>query len=645
MKLKYLNKINEPQDIRGFNDNQILELCDEIRSYTIETITQIGGHLAPTLGVVELTVALHYVFNTPEDKLVWDVGHQGYAHKLLTGRYNDFSTIRQYEGLSGFLKRSESKFDVIGAGHASTSISAALGLAEARRQKNKNFRVGAIIGDGSMTGGLAYEAINNAGHLGNQFLVILNDNEMSISPNVGAISRYFTRLISNPLYNRVRNEFWDLTGKLPIASQKTRSLIKKIEESLKSLLVPGILFDELGFRYFGPIDGHDIKEVIKTLENIKDIQNPVLLHILTKKGKGMVSTNFQNQEYHDDAVKFHAVKPEKKDSQINNKEIINGNIPSFQDVFGKLTIEIAKNRKDTVCITAAMREGTGLVPYSKEFPDRYYDVGIAEGHGVTFASGLAAEGIRPIAAIYSTFLQRAYDHIIHDCAIQHLPVIFCMDRAGIAGEDGPTHHGALDIAYLRCIQDLIVTAPKNGNEFRALLYTALNIKDKPFTIRYPKSSSVEFEELGQSELIPVGSWETCMKGEDVAILAVGPMVYDAINAAKRLITKGISCEIVNCRFIKPMDISKLKSIKNKFNKIITIEEGVITGGFGDGVASWLLEEEFSGKLKRLGLPDQFVEHGPRDTLLKNLGLDSVGIENTICKILDTSNKENNEKTA
>ena len=645
MKLKYLNKINEPQDIRGFNDNQILELCDEIRSYTIETITQIGGHLAPTLGVVELTVALHYVFNTPEDKLVWDVGHQGYAHKLLTGRYNDFSTIRQYEGLSGFLKRSESKFDVIGAGHASTSISAALGLAEARRQKNKNFRVGAIIGDGSMTGGLAYEAINNAGHLGKQFLVILNDNEMSISPNVGAISRYFTRLISNPLYNRVRNEFWDLTGKLPIASQKTRSLIKKVEESLKSLLVPGILFDELGFRYFGPIDGHDIKEVIKTLENIKDIQNPVLLHVLTKKGKGMVSTNFHNQEYHDDAVKFHAVKPEKKDSQTNNKEIITGSIPSFQDVFGKLTIEIAKNRKDTVCITAAMREGTGLVPYSKEFPDRYYDVGIAEGHGVTFASGLAAEGIRPIAAIYSTFLQRAYDHIIHDCAIQHLPVIFCMDRAGIAGEDGPTHHGALDIAYLRCIQDLIVTAPKNGNELRALLYTALNIKDKPFTIRYPKSSSVEFEELGQSELIPVGSWETCMKGEDVAILAVGPMVYDAINAAKRLITKGISCEIVNCRFIKPMDISKLKSIKNKFNKIITIEEGVITGGFGDGVASWLLEEEFSGKLKRLGLPDQFVEHGPRDTLLKNLGLDSVGIENTIFKILDTSNKENNEKTA
>ena len=636
MKLKYLDKIKSPHDIRNFNDDQILELCDEIRSYTIKTITQIGGHLAPTLGVVELTVALHYVFNTPNDKLVWDVGHQGYAHKLLTGRFNNFPTIRQYEGLSGFLKRSESEYDVIGAGHASTSISAALGLAEARKQKNKNFRVGAIIGDGSMTGGLAYEAINNAGHLGRQFLVVLNDNEMSISPNVGAISRYFTRLISNPLYNRVRNEFWDLTGRLPIASQKTRKLIKKVEESLKSLLVPGILFDELGFRYFGPIDGHDVKEVIKTLENIKNIQNPVLLHVLTKKGKGMVSTNIENQEYHDDAVKFHAVKPVKNKQEGLNKENQNEsiNVPSFQDVFGTLVKEVAKNRNDTVCITAAMREGTGLVSYSKEFSDRYYDVGIAEGHGVTFASGLAAEGVRPIVAIYSTFLQRAYDHIIHDCAIQHLPVIFCMDRAGIAGEDGPTHHGSLDIAYLRCIQEIIVTAPKNGNEFRALLYTALNIKNKPFTIRYPKSSSIEFEELGQSELIPVGSWETCMKGKDVAILAVGPMVYNAIRAAKKLKLQGISCEVVNCRFIKPMDFSKLKNIKNKYNKIITIEEGVINGGFGDGVASWLLEQEFSGKLKRLGLPDNFVEHGPRDTILKNLGLDSNGIKLTILEMLN-----------
>ena len=424
-----------------------------------------------------------------------------------------------------------------------------------------------------MTGGLAFEGINNAGNLGKQFLVILNDNEMSISPNVGAISSYFTRLISNPLYNRVRNEFWDLTGKLPVAKSTTRSFIRKVEESLKSLIVPGILFDELGFRYFGPIDGHDLNMVINTLENIKDIQNPVLLHVLTKKGKGMVSLDMENREYHDDAVKFHAVKPNgnSKTKVSNPKQSPKvTTTPSFQDVFGKLAIEVAKNRKDTVCITAAMREGTGLVPYSKEFPERYYDVGIAEGHGVTFASGLAAQGIRPIAAIYSTFLQRAYDHIIHDCAIQHLPVIFCMDRSGIAGEDGPTHHGALDIAYLRCIQDMIVTAPKNGNEFRHLLYTALNISDKPFSIRYPKANSVEFDEEGQMELLPVGSWETCKQGQDIAILAVGPMVYTALSAADKLNDENFKVEVINCRFIKPMDTACLENIKNKFKNIITI---------------------------------------------------------------------------
>ena len=636
MSLKYLPNIKNPEDIRDLSREELIELCSELRSYTIDTITQVGGHLAPTLGVIELTVALHYVYNTPDDKLVWDVGHQGYAHKLLTGRYEDFSTIRQYKGLSGFLKRSESKYDVIGAGHASTSISAALGIAEARRQLNQKYRVAAVIGDGSMTGGLAFEGINNAGHLGKQLLVILNDNEMSISPNVGAISSYFTRLISNPLYNRVRNEFWDLTGKLPIAKGTTRSFIKKVEESLKSLIVPGILFDELGFRYFGPIDGHDLNMVINTLENIKDIEKPILLHVLTKKGKGMVSLDMKNRAYHDDAVKFHAVKPNGKsktpEENLKSPKVIH-NVPSFQDVFGKLVCEVARNRNDTVCITAAMREGTGLVQYSKEFPDRYYDVGIAEGHGVTFASGLAAQGVRPIAAIYSTFLQRAYDHIIHDCAIQHLPVIFCMDRSGIAGEDGPTHHGALDIAYLRCIQDMIVTAPKNGNEFRHLLYTALNIKDRPFSIRYPKASSVEFDEEGQMELLPIGSWETCRQGDDIAILAVGPMVYTAINASKQLSSSGITVEIVNCRFIKPMDTACLENVKNKFSNIITLEEGTINGGFGDGVASWLLENGYSGTLKRIGLPDSFVQHGSRDQILNDLGLDENGLVTSIRKMI------------
>ncbi len=637
MQLKYLPKIKSPKDLRDYKTDELLELCKEIRSYTIDTITEIGGHLAPTLGVVELSVALHYVFNTPKDKLIWDVGHQGYAHKLLTGRFNDFKSIRKFNGLSGFLKRSESEYDVIGAGHASTSISAALGIAEARRQKGKDFRVAAIIGDGSMTGGLAFEGINNAGHLGKQFLVILNDNEMSISPNVGAISRYFTRLISNPIYNRIRNEFWDMTGKLPIAKSKTRTLIKKIEESLKGLLVPGILFDELGFRYFGPIDGHDLNELVNTLNNIKDIQNPVLLHILTKKGKGMVSLDMENREYHDDAVKFHAVKPNnnKKLSEKTETEkvIEKTDAPIFQDVFGKLVCEIAQNRNDTVCITAAMREGTGLVPYSKKFPDRYYDVGIAEGHAVTFASGLASQGTRPIVAIYSTFLQRAYDHIIHDCAIQHLPVIFCLDRSGIAGEDGPTHHGSLDLSYLRCIQDLILVAPKNGNEFRHLLHTALNVLDKPFAIRYPKASSIRFDESGQMELLPIGSWEICKEGADVAILAVGSMVYTALDVAKKLISFGIDCEVVNCRFIKPMDTSYLKNGISKFSTFITLEESNISGGFGDGVSSWLLENGYKGKLKRIGLPDSFVQHGSRNEILESLGLDVDSISKLIKSIL------------
>jgi len=641
MKLKYLPNINSPEDFRSFSNKELHELCNEIRSYTINTITEIGGHLAPTLGVIELTVALHYIYNTPNDKLIWDVGHQGYAHKLLTGRFKNFSTIRKYRGLSGFLKRTESEYDVIGAGHASTSISAALGIAEARQQTKDNYRVVAIIGDGSMTGGLAFEGINNAGHLGRQILVILNDNEMSISPNVGAISTYFTRLITNPLYNRIRNDIWEITGMLPLGKTKTRSFIRKIDESLKSLIVPGMLFHELGFRYFGPIDGHDLDEVMHTLNNIKDIKAPVLLHVITKKGKGMVSVDNEAGEYYNDAVKYHAVKPNGKKEVQPYKiipEVPDRGVPVFQDVFGKLICEIARNQNDTVCITAAMREGTGLVPYSKEFPDRYYDVGIAEGHGVTFSAGLASEGLRPIIAIYSTFLQRAFDHIVHDCAIQHLPVIFCMDRSGIAGEDGPTHHGALDIAYMRCIQDTIITAPKSGNEFRHLLYTALNIKDRPFSIRYPKANSVEFDENGQAELIPIGSWEVEQQGSDVAILAVGPMVYTALEASKKLNALDISCEIINCRFIKPMDETYLRSIINKFSNIITIEEGTVIGGFGDGIAGWLLENGYSGQFRKLGLPDSFVEHGARDQILAMLKLDSSGIATTVQKLVKL-NKE------
>ena len=630
MQLKHLPKIKSPKDLKKLDAKELHRLCDELRYYTINTITEIGGHLAPTLGVIELTAALHYVYNTPEDKLVWDVGHQAYAHKLLTGRFEEFPSIRQYGGLSGFLKRSESDYDVFGAGHASTAISAAVGMSEARYQNKKNYKVVSVIGDGAMTGGLAFEAINNAGHLGRQITVILNDNEMSISPNVGAISKYFTRLISNPTYNRLKKEAWEMTKKLPLARGTVQAFLSRLDKSIKNIVVPGMLFEEMGFRYFGPIDGHDLDEVVKTLEMIKDLDRPVLLHVLTKKGKGMsVAEN--------NPVKYHGVKANvngnTNGSALKVKEKLS--IPSFQDVFGHLVCEIADNRKDTVCITAAMREGTGLVPYEKKYKNRYYDVGIAEGHAVTFSAGLATQGIRPIVAIYSTFLQRAFDHIVHDVCVQNLPVIFCMDRAGIAGEDGPTHHGALDISYFRCIQGIMLFAPKNGNELRDLMYTALN-HNGPVGIRYPKSSSVEFDKEGQARLLPIGSWEVEEKGEDIIILAVGPMVYIAQRISKDL---DISAEVVNCRFIKPMDYGYLRTIIARgIDKVLTIEEGVIEGGFGDGVSSFLLENGFKGTLKRLGLPDSYVQHGSRDQIFSELSLDDQGIKQNILDLFDEVKK-------
>ena len=632
MQLKILPKIKSPADIRELSDSELLQLSDEVRSFTIETITEIGGHLAPTLGVIELTVALHKVFDTPKDKIIWDVGHQGYAHKILTGRLDKFNTIRRMGGLSGFLKRSESEYDVFGAGHASTSISAAVGVAEAQKHNGDNFRVVSVIGDGSMTGGLAFEAMNNAGHLKSPMIVILNDNEMSISPNVGALNTYLTKIVTNPIYNQIRTEIWEIAGKITFGRKSIQKALRKVEESLKSFLVPGMLFEELGFRYFGPIDGHDLPELVSTLDRIKDLKSPALLHVLTKKGKGMVSTNVDD-EYYLDAVKFHAVKPNKKvEVKIETTQAVK-NAPVFQDVFGAIVCEVARNRKDTVCITAAMREGTGLVPYAKEFSDRYYDVGIAEGHGVTFAAGLATQNVRPIVAIYSTFLQRAYDHIIHDAAIQHLPVVFCMDRAGIAGEDGPTHHGALDIAYLKCIQDMVVTAPKDGNELRNLLYSGLDYSQGPFSIRYPKASSINFDQAGQAELLSIGNWEVCRKSTGkTVILSVGPQVFDGLTAADNLSNQNIECEVVNCRFIKPMDYAYLQSIIGRFENVVTVEEGVKTGGFGEGVAAWLVTNGFKGNISIISLPDEFVEHGPRDMLLEKWGVNQKGIENSILSL-------------
>ena len=634
MSTNLLQQIRSPRDLKSLELKDLQIVNNELREYIISTITEIGGHLASTLGVVELTTALHYVFDTPHDKIIWDVGHQAYAHKVLTGRYEQLKTIRQYEGLSGFLKISESEYDAFGAGHASTSISAALGIAVSRDYHQKKYKVISVIGDGAMTGGLSFEGLNNAGLRRKQFLVILNDNEMSISPNVGAINSYFNRLVTNPIYNRIRDEIWNLTGSLPLGKDITRKFIRKSEESLKNMLVPGILFEELGFRYFGPIDGHNLNEVVRTLKNISNLKTPALLHILTKKGKGMVSMNVEDREYYNDAVKLHAVKPNRKKSSKIEKVDSHSSAPIFQDVFGKLSCEIAKNRKDTVCITAAMKEGTGLVNYSKEFPDRFFDVGIAESHAVTFAAGLATEKIRPIVSIYSTFLQRAFDQIIHDVALQHLPVIFCMDRAGIVGEDGPTHHGSLDIAYLKCIQDMIVTAPKDGNEFRHLLYTALEQDDRPFGIRYPKSSSIQFDESGQAELLPIGSWETLKTGKDIAILAVGSMVYPALMAASQLEQQDISCEVVNCRFIKPMDLQILTNLSMRFTSFLVIEEGVHMGGFGEGISSFFSGKSGDYNVHLLGLPDSFVDHGPRDILLNDLGLSENGIISVVKEIME-----------
>ncbi len=619
MSQELLPKIKSPEDLKSLSIEELQQVVDELREFIIPTIVEVGGHLASTLGAIELTVALHYVYDTPDDKLVWDVGHQAYAHKVLTGRYEALKTIRQYGGLSGFLKRSESEYDSFGAGHASTSISAALGIACARDHKSENFKVVSIIGDGSMTGGLAYEAINNAGHLRKQLLVILNDNDMSISPNVGSFSTHLNRIVTNPIYNRIRDEIWNFTGSLPFGKKVARVGLRKLEESLKNLVSPGIVFDELGLRYFGPIDGHNLEELIRTFNNIKRIKTPVLLHIITKKGKGMKVAEV-------DPISFHGISGDGKKS---DKPPL---APAFQDAFGSIVSEIARNRKDTVCVSAAMREGTGLVEYDKEFHDRFYDVGIAEGHAVTFSAGLATEGIRPIVAIYSSFLQRAFDHIVHDVSLQNLPVIFCLDRSGVVGEDGPTHHGALDISYLRCIQNIIVAAPRNGNELRHLLYTALNQPNIPFAIRYPKGCSKEFDAYGQAELLPIGSWEVLKKGNDIAILALGTQVYDALDAADYLERAGTSCEVVNCRFIKPMDEAVLESVYKRFNKIITIEEGTITAGFGDGVSAWMTDKGFNGQITRMGLPDDWVTHGSREQLLKELGLDSDGIKKAIQEI-------------
>ncbi|MCA9755998.1 MAG: 1-deoxy-D-xylulose-5-phosphate synthase [Candidatus Eisenbacteria bacterium] len=606
-----LRNIDGPEELRALPIEKLPDLCHEVREYIWDTITRLGGHLAPSLGVVELSVVLHYLYDTPRDRLVWDVGHQGYVHKVLTGRRDALRTIRQYKGISGFLKREESPYDVFGAGHASTAISAGLGFATARDLAGLDHRVVAIVGDGAMTGGLAYEGLNNAGVSGRNFTVVLNDNSMSISPNVGAISSYLTKIISHPLFNRAKGEVWDLTGRLP-KKDELRSAARRVEESVKTLFTPGMLFEDLGFRYLGPIDGHDIKGLISVFEKVRDMEGPILVHVLTRKGKG-----FDVSEA--DPNKYHGVKPKPPASGKVEKKAPG---IAYTQAFGEAMVRLAEEDPRVVAITAAMADGTGLVGFAETHPDRFFDVGIAEAHGVTFASGLAADGMRPFCAIYSTFLQRAYDQIVHDVAVQHLPVVFCLDRAGVVGEDGPTHHGTLDLSYLGCVPGLVLAAPRNGTELVGLLRSALAHEGGPFAIRYPRDTIPEKTVPLDAPAIPVGSWEVLRPVAPVTLLAVGTMVPIAEQVGDLLAADGTEAGVVNARFVRPLDDAVMRSVVEPAGYVVTLEENSVCGGFGSQVLGWLEENGVTDRVRvvHFGLPDSFVEHAPRKKLFELVGL-------------------------
>jgi 1-deoxy-D-xylulose-5-phosphate synthase len=628
-----LATINSPADLKRLSPDELVTLCDEIRHYIIDVIGAVGGHFASSLGAVELSVALHHVYDTPRDKILWDVGHQAYVHKILTGRRDLLPTIRHYEGISGFLRRDESEYDVFGAGHASTAISASLGIAKARDLKKENFKVVAVVGDGGITGGLAYEGLNNAGVSGTDITVVLNDNRMSISPNVGAISRYLTESITDPFVNRLRGEIWKALGKAPF-HERLQMAARRVDDALKSLIVPGMLFENLGFKYVGPIDGHNVTDVINVLKRAKEIKKPVLIHLITRKGAG-------HQDAEKDPVKWHGVKAPEKPvitapaSSIESFKPKVRPIPTYTEAFGETMVQLAMLDQRLIAITAAMATGTGLVKFSEQFPDRFFDVGIAEGHAVTFAAGMATEGLRPVCAIYSTFLQRAFDHLVHDVALQRLPVIFCLDRAGLAGEDGPTHHGNLDMAYLSTVQGMVVAAPKDGNELRDLLFTALAYNDGPFAIRYPKASAWKFESSEKYSPIPIGSWEVVQPGTDFSILAVGPMVKSALEVAERLTSQGISAEVINARFVKPLDNEMLERLAVSRRLVVTIEEGSRRGGFGQAVAEWMQARRAQAVVECIAIDDVIVPHGVRSILLDLVGLSTIRLEKRILNVLDS----------
>ncbi len=629
-KYKFLSKIDSPEDLRKLPESSLQVVVDELREFLIETITQTGGHFGAGLGVIELTVALHYIYNTPKDKLVWDVGHQAYPHKVLTGRRDKLHTIRQKGGLSGFLKITESEYDAFGAGHASTSISAALGMATARDILGKDFRVIAIIGDGALTGGMAYEAMNNCGVQKRDITVILNDNNMSISPNVSAISNYFNSIFASPLVERLRSNIWDLTGRMDDLGDRIRKLAAKIEGSVKAIITPGSLFEAFGFKYVGPINGNNINQLLRILKLIKNMKGPILLHIITKKGKGYAPAENDTQNLH----AIGKILPEKSKSNGSKKN------KSYSVIFGEALSELCDNNPKIVGITAAMADGTGLDILKSKHPDKFFDVGIAEQHAVTSAAGMAREGLIPVLAIYSTFLQRAYDQIIHDCSLQNLKVIFAIDRAGLVGEDGPTHHGVLDIVYLRTIQNIIVMAPKDEQELRNMLYSSIYYYNNgPIAIRYPRGSGPGVH-LGKMEHIPLGKGEILKSGKKLAIIAIGKMVYESLIAAEILEKENISVEVVNARFIKPLDTELLDDVFRRHSKVITIEDGQIEGGFGSAVLEYLNRTN-KKKVDLLihGIPPKFIEHGTQQELLQDLKLNAKGIVDIVKSSLSIKIKD------
>jgi 1-deoxy-D-xylulose-5-phosphate synthase len=624
-KFNIISKIDSPEDLRKLTISELKIAASEIREYMIDTISKIGGHLGSNLGTVELTLALHYIFNTPSDKIIWDVGHQVYPHKIITGRREAFKTIRQFKGLSGFSKVSESEYDSFGVGHASTSISAALGIATARDFNNENYKVIAVIGDGSMTGGLTYEAMNNCGLLKKDIIVVLNDNNMSIAPNVWAISNYFNNVISGNSYNNLKTSIYGITQKYFSKGDRIAYIANKLQSGLKSIVTPGMLFEALGFRYFGPINGHNLIQLTKLFKNIKPFRGPLLVHLITEKGKGYAPAE-------NDSSKFHGVTPFDSNTGLSPKS---GEAPNYTEIFGDALIELAEKNEKIVGICAAMAEGTGLNKFQGKFPERTFDVGIAESHAVTFAAGIAIKGYKPVVAIYSTFLQRAFVQVIHDASLQTLPVIFAIDRGGLVGADGPTHHGAFDLSYLRMIPSLVIAAPKDENELRNLLYSATLYDKGPFAIRYPRGKVTGTNINPNFEKIEIGKGEILTSGKDLAIFAIGSMVNRALEVAKTAESKNISIEVVNMRFVKPIDLELLKNIAERFDNILCLEENSAIGGFGSAVLENINEIGIKNKnIFIKGLPDTFVEHGTVSQLHKLIGLDSESIlEYIINKIL------------